>query len=29
MIFDVFRQVSGVLITVFVVSSLLNVGLTQ
>ena len=29
MVFDVMRQVSGVLVTVFVVSSLLNVGLTQ
>lgn len=29
MIFEVARQVSGVMITVFVVSSLLNVGLTQ
>lgn len=29
MVFEVSRQISGVLITVFVVSSLLNVGLTQ
>lgn len=29
MIYEVFRQVSGVLVTVFVVSSLFNVGLTQ
>lgn len=29
MIFELFRQISGVLVTVFVVSSLLNVGLTQ
>lgn len=29
MVFEVFRQVSGVLVTVFVVSSLFNVGLTQ
>lgn len=29
MIFEVFRQVSGILVTAFVVSSLFNVGLTQ